>query len=126
MKNSLFTLFIVSASLFLSGCIYTDIRVPMSSEFRNTRTVTKSGEATTRSIAWLVAWGDAGLQKAAGQGPETFARGVRALYEQHLLLALHHRVHRDEDRRVGRACPGCAVVTQHAPFFLQVGVLWGV
>ncbi len=71
MKNSLFTLFIVSASLFLSGCIYTDIRVPMSSEFRNTKTVTKSGEATTRSIVWLVAWGDAGLQKAATNGQLT-------------------------------------------------------
>lgn len=58
----------VLASLSLTGCVYTNIRVPMSSEFRNTRTVTKSGEATTRSVAWLVAWGDAGLQKAATNG----------------------------------------------------------
>jgi hypothetical protein len=48
--------------------VYTDIRVPMSSEFRNTKTVTKSGQATTRSVAWLVAWGDGGLQKAAQDG----------------------------------------------------------
>jgi hypothetical protein len=58
----------VLASLSLTGCVYTNVRVPMSSEFRNTRTVTKSGEATTRSVAWLVAWGDAGLQKAATNG----------------------------------------------------------
>jgi hypothetical protein len=58
----------VLASLSLTGCVYTIVRVPMSSEFRNTRTVTKSGEATIQSVAWLVAWGDAGLQKAATNG----------------------------------------------------------
>lgn len=68
MKNSLRALAAALACLALSGCIYSNVRVPMSSEFRNTRTVTKSGEATTRSIAWLVAWGDAGLQKAAANG----------------------------------------------------------
>ena len=56
------------AWLLVSGCVYSDVRVPMSGEFRNTRTVTRSGEATTRSVAWLVAWGDAGLQKAAENG----------------------------------------------------------
>jgi len=56
------------ACLTLTGCIYSNVRVPMSSEFRSTRTVTKSGEATTRSVAWLVAWGDAGLQQAAANG----------------------------------------------------------
>jgi hypothetical protein len=59
------------ACLTLTGCVYTDIRVPMSNEFRSTRTVTKSGEATTRSVLWLVAWGDAGLQRAAANGQLT-------------------------------------------------------
>lgn len=54
--------------LCLSGCVYSDVRVPMSKEFRNTQIVTKSGKATSRSIAWLVAWGDAGLQNAAADG----------------------------------------------------------
>jgi hypothetical protein len=54
--------------LLVSGCVYSNVRVPMSGEFRNTQTVTRSGEATTRSVAWLVAWGDAGLQKAAENG----------------------------------------------------------
>ena len=71
MKNKMFALFIVTASLHLSGCVYSNVRVPLSSEFRNTKTVTQSGEATTRSIAWLVAWGDAGLQKAAANGQLT-------------------------------------------------------
>ncbi len=59
------------AGLFLTGCVYSNVRVPMSSEFRNTQTVTKSGKATTQSVAWLVAWGDAGLQQAAANGQLT-------------------------------------------------------
>ena len=55
-------------SLPQAGCVYSNVRVPMSTEFRNTRVVNKSGEASTHSIAWLVAWGDAGLQKAASNG----------------------------------------------------------
>lgn len=70
-KFSTLTLLALVAGLSLSGCVYSDVRVPMSSEFRNTRTVTRSGEATTRSVAWLVAWGDAGLQKAAANGQLT-------------------------------------------------------
>jgi len=61
-------LFVAMASLALSGCMYSQVRVPMSSEFRNTKTVDKSGQATARSVLWLVAWGDAGLQKAAANG----------------------------------------------------------
>jgi len=60
-----------AACLNLCGCIYSNVQVPMSSEFRNTQTVTKAGAATTRSVAWLVAWGDAGLQTAAKNGQLT-------------------------------------------------------
>jgi uncharacterized protein (DUF1684 family) len=55
-------------SLSLTGCVYTDIRVPMSTEFRNTQTAKKTGTSSLRSVAWLVAWGDAGLQQAAANG----------------------------------------------------------
>ncbi len=39
------------AAWMLSGCVYSHVRVPMSSDFRGTETVTKSGRATTRSVA---------------------------------------------------------------------------
>ena len=71
MKSTLLTCSMAVACLALSGCVYTNVRVPMSSEFRNTQTATRSGEATTRSVVWLVAWGDAGLQKAAANGKLT-------------------------------------------------------
>lgn len=61
-------LLVASAMLALTGCMYSQVRVPLSSEFRNTKTVEKTGEATARSYLWLLAWGDAGLQKAAANG----------------------------------------------------------
>ena len=71
MKSVFFILSVACSLLCLTGCIYTDVRVPMSNEFRDTQVVTKSGKATVRSVAWLVAWGDAGLQKAAANGQLT-------------------------------------------------------
>jgi len=68
MKPVMCALVFITLSLSQTGCLYSNVRVPMSTEFRNTRVVTKSGEASTRSVAWLVAWGDAGLQKAATNG----------------------------------------------------------
>ena len=71
MKKCLCALLAAGACLWHSGCVYSDVRVPLSRELRNTKTAAKSGEATTRSVAWLVAWGDAGLQKAAANGQLT-------------------------------------------------------
>jgi hypothetical protein len=68
MKQPASALLIALTCLSLCGCIYTDVRVPLSGEFRTTRVAQKSGEATVRSVAWLAAWGDGGLQKAAANG----------------------------------------------------------
>lgn len=58
------------ATLMLSssGCIYSNFRVPMSTDFRNTKTVDKMGKSSSHSVAWIAAWGDAGLQAAAKEG----------------------------------------------------------
>lgn len=68
MMNRYCVLLAGCACLLLSGCMYSQVRVPMSSEFRNTKTVNKSGQATARSYCWMVALGDAGLQAAAANG----------------------------------------------------------
>ncbi|MDD2597814.1 MAG: TRL domain-containing protein [Kiritimatiellae bacterium] len=64
--------FLISVLLMViivnSGCVYSNVRVPMSKNFQNTQRVDKTGQATSRSVAWLVAWGDAGLQAAAEEG----------------------------------------------------------
>lgn len=71
MKRHTFALLLAVTCLTLSGCVYTDIRVPMSGEFRSTRVAPKSGEAKIHSVAWLVAWGNAGVQRAAANGQLT-------------------------------------------------------
>jgi hypothetical protein len=63
-----FAIILAGVVLTCSGCMYSQVRVPLSSEFRNTKTVDKTGQATARSVLWMVAWGDAGLQKAAANG----------------------------------------------------------
>jgi hypothetical protein len=62
---------LLAALALTGGCVYSDFRVPLSREFRSTGVVTKQGEATCRSVAWIAAWGDAGLQKAATNGKLT-------------------------------------------------------
>jgi hypothetical protein len=54
--------------LCTSGCVYSNFRVPVSRDFRNTQKVTKSGVSSSHSVAWIAAWGDGGLQAAAEQG----------------------------------------------------------
>lgn len=68
MKSTAHCIAALLLALSLTGCVYTDIRVPMSTEFHNTQTAKKMGESSSRSVAWLVAWGDAGLQQAATNG----------------------------------------------------------
>ncbi len=60
----------LSAAILLSssGCIYSNFRVPVSKDFQNTHTAEKTGSASCRSVAWIAAWGDAGLQAAAQEG----------------------------------------------------------
>ena len=55
MKNTIARFLLMLTGLLLGGCVYTDISVPMSRDFRNTRVVTKKGEATCRSVLWLAA-----------------------------------------------------------------------
>jgi len=68
MKKGIWLTLATASALALSGCVYSDVRVPLSSEFHGTRVVSKSGAASVHSVAWLVAWGDAGLQRAAVNG----------------------------------------------------------
>ena len=55
---------IVSAS----GCIYTHVTVPLSTELNKTDLGHKQGESSMYSVLWLFAWGDAGAASAARNG----------------------------------------------------------
>ena len=52
----------------LSGCLYTHVTVPLSTELNKTDLGHKQGESSTYSILWLFAWGDGGAAAAARNG----------------------------------------------------------
>ncbi len=52
----------------LSGCVYSNIRFPLDEDLWKTELGTKVGVSSNYSILWLVAWGDAGVKKAAENG----------------------------------------------------------
>lgn len=56
------------AALLASGCVYTQISMPLDGDLNETRLGDKVGRASFQSVAGLVAWGDAGTQAAAEDG----------------------------------------------------------
>lgn len=62
-------LFLVSfLALFSTGCLYTDIQMPMDKDFDKTELGVKEGEAETHTVLYLVSWGDSGTRAAADEG----------------------------------------------------------
>jgi len=66
MKRGFIVLILMSA--LVSGCAYTNIQRPLGTEFNETELGTKIGRASSRSLLWLVAWGDAGTRAASENG----------------------------------------------------------
>jgi len=66
--NRRFTLVLVVVLALLSGCAYTNVRRPLDSNFDRTDLGLKEGKASSYSVLWLVAWGDAGTKAAAKDG----------------------------------------------------------
>ena len=54
--------------LGLQGCAYSHIQGPLDTNFDHTVLGEKTGRAHTRSVLWLVAWGDGGTRAAAENG----------------------------------------------------------
>jgi hypothetical protein len=57
-----------------SGCMYTRVTMPYSTEFNKTELGNKQGTASFQSVFWLFAWGDAGASTAAKNGNITTLR----------------------------------------------------
>lgn len=58
----------LTISVICSGCMYSNIRFPLDEDLWKTELGSKVGTASNYSIAWLVAWGDAGVEAAAKNG----------------------------------------------------------
>lgn len=59
---------LVLTSFFASGCLFTDVRIPLDTNLEETKLGSKTGESSAQSVLWLVAWGDSGTQAAAREG----------------------------------------------------------
>ena len=57
---------ILAASL--TGCAYTNIRMPLDTGLENTELGEKVGYSSNYGLLWLFAWGDASYAKAAKDG----------------------------------------------------------
>ena len=57
--------------VFLSGCLYGNVSIPLDTDLDKTRLGSKVGTSQYQSVLGLVAWGDAGTQAAAKDGEIT-------------------------------------------------------
>ena len=65
----------------LSGCLYSHVTVPLSTNLDKTDLGHKKGEASIYSVLWLFAWGDSGGATAAKNGEiSTMTHMDRELY----------------------------------------------
>ena len=79
-KTALFVIvvFFVTA---LTGCIYTHVSMPYTTELNKTELGQKRGESSFRSFLWLFAFGDAGAAAAAKSGGITTLRYMDREFE---------------------------------------------
>lgn len=61
-------LFCLLTTVLFSGCVYSNIRMPLDEDLLKTEFGSKTGISSNYSVLWLVAWGDAGVKKAADNG----------------------------------------------------------
>lgn len=54
--------------LLAPGCVYSRVKIPLDVDLDRTQLGAKTGEASSQSVLWLVAWGDSGTQAAAQNG----------------------------------------------------------
>lgn len=54
--------------VLFSGCLYTNVKVPLDTDVEATTLGEKVGKSSNHSVLWLVAWGDASTQSAAKEG----------------------------------------------------------
>ena len=61
-------LLILVIAAMLSGCVYSSVIQPLDRDVQETQIGSKIGRASLHVVAWLVAWGDAGVEAAAANG----------------------------------------------------------
>jgi hypothetical protein len=80
------------AILFLSGCVYVNIKAPLDRDVNRTELGSKVGTSSSQSVLWLFAWGDAGTEAAARNGGITTITHLDAAYRSYLFGLYSERV----------------------------------
>jgi TRL-like protein family len=75
----------------LTGCVYSNIRVPLDEDLWKTELGSKVGTASNYSVLWLFAWGDAGVKRAAENGGLTTINHMDMGVESYLFGAYIRR-----------------------------------
>ncbi|HEX6885968.1 MAG TPA: TRL-like family protein [Planctomycetota bacterium] len=75
---------LLGLSFLTSGCLFTDVKLPLDTNLEETKLGDKTGESSSQSVLWLVAWGDSGTQAAAQEG------GIKTILhaDQHVFSVL--------------------------------------
>jgi TRL-like protein family len=68
MKTSVVLMILILTAFTLTGCLYTHVTMPLSTELNKTDLGHKQGESSIYSAIWLFAWGDGGAAAAAKNG----------------------------------------------------------
>lgn len=68
MRRIIALLLAITLAVGLSGCVYSSATTPLDENVQETRIGSKQGRASVYIVAWLVAWGDAGVAAAARDG----------------------------------------------------------
>lgn len=74
MKRLLLLVVFVFLMIATTGCIYTRVTLPYTTELNKTELGNKQGTSSFHSVLWLFAWGDAGAAAAAKKGDITTLR----------------------------------------------------
>ena len=67
-KLILLSLLLLSCTFSASGCVYSNVRVPLDRDVDKTEFGVREGQASMQSMLWLFAWGDSSTRAAAEQG----------------------------------------------------------
>ena len=91
MRNFYLFISFVLLVIFTNSCVYTDIQMPMDTDFDKTTLGTKEGKSSTYSVLYMVTWGDAGSKSAATDGDiEVITHADRQVFS--VLFGLYSKV----------------------------------
>ena len=65
MNRRTLTSLLLGLTCLTSGCLFTDVKIPLDTNLEETKLGSKTGESSSQSVLWMVAWGDSGAQAAA-------------------------------------------------------------